>query len=182
MRRATTMLHASAPCSEAPCNVARQAALDPARRHGPAEMRTKHTFRLPPDLAGKLADYAARKRVSRPRRRGRARLAIYRRTAPIDWRRHWRGGSIVSRGRSSGWSAMSRSPTRRWRCSCASGSRARRLCPTPPCRRPRPRGASATRALSRRWAEGCAGQHACRRSHVGRRCRTIAEERSGRAS
>jgi len=27
-------------------------------------LRTKHTFRLPPDLAGKLADYAARKRVS----------------------------------------------------------------------------------------------------------------------
>ena len=27
-------------------------------------MRTKHTFRLPPDLAGKLADYAHRKRVS----------------------------------------------------------------------------------------------------------------------
>jgi hypothetical protein len=27
-------------------------------------MRTKHTFRLPPDLAGKLTDYAARKRVS----------------------------------------------------------------------------------------------------------------------
>jgi predicted transcriptional regulator len=26
-------------------------------------LRTKHTFRLPPDLAGKLADYAARKRV-----------------------------------------------------------------------------------------------------------------------
>src|SRR6185437_5768728 len=26
-------------------------------------MRTKHTFRLPPDLAGTLADYAARKRV-----------------------------------------------------------------------------------------------------------------------
>jgi predicted transcriptional regulator len=26
-------------------------------------MRTKHTFRLPPDLAGKLADYAARKAV-----------------------------------------------------------------------------------------------------------------------
>ena len=26
-------------------------------------MRTKHTFRLPPDLAGKLADYAALKRV-----------------------------------------------------------------------------------------------------------------------
>jgi predicted transcriptional regulator len=26
-------------------------------------MRTKHTFRLPPDLAGKLADYAARKGV-----------------------------------------------------------------------------------------------------------------------
>ena len=26
-------------------------------------MRTKHTFRLPPDLAGKLADYAQRKRV-----------------------------------------------------------------------------------------------------------------------
>ena len=26
-------------------------------------MRTKHTFRLPPDLAGKLADYAARKRA-----------------------------------------------------------------------------------------------------------------------
>jgi predicted transcriptional regulator len=26
-------------------------------------MRTKHTFRLPPDLALKLADYAARKRV-----------------------------------------------------------------------------------------------------------------------
>jgi len=29
-----------------------------------ASLRTKHTFRLPPDLAGKLADYAARKRVS----------------------------------------------------------------------------------------------------------------------
>jgi predicted transcriptional regulator len=28
-------------------------------------MRTKHTFRLPPDLAGKLADYANRKRVPR---------------------------------------------------------------------------------------------------------------------
>lgn len=27
-------------------------------------MRTKHTFRLPPDLALKLADYAERKRVS----------------------------------------------------------------------------------------------------------------------
>src|SRR5580704_17131666 len=26
-------------------------------------MRTKHTFRLPPDLAGKLADFANRKRV-----------------------------------------------------------------------------------------------------------------------
>ena len=26
-------------------------------------MRTKHTFRLPPDLASKLADFAARKRV-----------------------------------------------------------------------------------------------------------------------
>ncbi len=26
-------------------------------------MRTKHTFRLPPDLAGKLANYAARKHV-----------------------------------------------------------------------------------------------------------------------
>jgi predicted transcriptional regulator len=26
-------------------------------------MRTKHTFRLPPDLAGQLADHAARKRV-----------------------------------------------------------------------------------------------------------------------
>jgi hypothetical protein len=28
-------------------------------------MRTKHTFRLPPDLASKLADYAAQKRVPR---------------------------------------------------------------------------------------------------------------------
>src|SRR5258708_2064969 len=27
-------------------------------------MRTKHTFRLPPDLAGQLADYADRKRVA----------------------------------------------------------------------------------------------------------------------
>ena len=27
-------------------------------------MRTRHTFRLPPDLAARLADYAARKRVS----------------------------------------------------------------------------------------------------------------------
>ena len=26
-------------------------------------MRTRHTFRLPPDLAGKLVDYAAQKRV-----------------------------------------------------------------------------------------------------------------------
>jgi hypothetical protein len=26
-------------------------------------MRTKHTFRLPPELAGQLADYASRKRV-----------------------------------------------------------------------------------------------------------------------
>jgi predicted transcriptional regulator len=28
-------------------------------------LRTRHTFRLPADLAGRLADYAARKRVSR---------------------------------------------------------------------------------------------------------------------
>jgi predicted transcriptional regulator len=27
-------------------------------------MRTIHTFRLPPDLASKLADYATRKRIS----------------------------------------------------------------------------------------------------------------------
>jgi len=27
-------------------------------------VRTKHTFRLPPELAGRLADYAGRKRVS----------------------------------------------------------------------------------------------------------------------
>jgi predicted transcriptional regulator len=27
-------------------------------------MRTKHTFRLPPDIAGRLADYAERKRVA----------------------------------------------------------------------------------------------------------------------
>ena len=36
------------------------------RRHralGARSMRTKHTFRLPPDLAGQLADYAGRKRV-----------------------------------------------------------------------------------------------------------------------
>src|SRR4051812_10998559 len=30
---------------------------------GGRSMRTKHTFRLPPDLAGQLADYAHRKRV-----------------------------------------------------------------------------------------------------------------------
>ncbi len=42
-----------------PSSVARS-----SRRHGAVTaMRTKHTFRLPPDLAGKLADYAARKRV-----------------------------------------------------------------------------------------------------------------------
>jgi predicted transcriptional regulator len=27
-------------------------------------LRTKHTFRLPPDLAGKLADYAARRNIA----------------------------------------------------------------------------------------------------------------------
>ena len=43
---------------------ARQMPLDPGRRHADVTpMRTKHTFRLPPDLAGKLADYAARKGV-----------------------------------------------------------------------------------------------------------------------
>ena len=55
------------------------------RRHADVAMRTKHTFRLPPDLAGKLADYAARKRVPQALdRRGGARfppVARWRRSA-----------------------------------------------------------------------------------------------------
>ena len=43
--------------------VARQVSLDPAMTCRCDSVRTKHTFRLPPDLAAKLADYAARKRV-----------------------------------------------------------------------------------------------------------------------
>jgi hypothetical protein len=31
-------------------------------------MRTKHTFRLPPELAARLADYASRKRVAQAQR------------------------------------------------------------------------------------------------------------------
>jgi len=43
--------------------------LGPGAGSGPwnvVAVRTKHTFRLPRDLASKLADYAARKRVSQP--------------------------------------------------------------------------------------------------------------------
>jgi len=58
-------------------------------------MRTKHTFRLPPDLAGQLADYAGRKRVpqrlsSKPRSRRTYRLII-----PNGWKRLLAVGSIV---------------------------------------------------------------------------------------
>ena len=47
-------------------SLARQAAMDPGDGLGlwGEAMRSKHTFRLPPDLARQLADYANRKRVS----------------------------------------------------------------------------------------------------------------------
>ncbi len=51
-------------------------------------MRTMHTFRLPPDLAGKLADYATQKHVSAgPGGRNRAGVVSYRRTAPTASKR-----------------------------------------------------------------------------------------------
>jgi hypothetical protein len=50
-------------------------------------MRTKHTFRLPPDLAGKLADYAARKRVPQALIVEARSPRIYRPTAPTASRR-----------------------------------------------------------------------------------------------
>jgi len=84
-------------------------------------MRTKHTFRLPPDLAGKLADYAARKRVPQaliveaalashlsPDGADRLEAALARRLDRMT--RHLERIS-----------ATSISPTRRWRYSCASG-------------------------------------------------------------
>ena len=58
-------------------------------------MRTKHTFRLPPDLAGKLADYAARKGVPQALVVEAALASHLRRTAPIGWRPRWRGGLIA---------------------------------------------------------------------------------------
>ncbi len=62
-RSLTTKLSASASCS-APSERRPPGLARSRRRHADVTaMRTKHTFRLPPDLAGKLADYAARKRV-----------------------------------------------------------------------------------------------------------------------
>ena len=58
-------------------------------------MRTKHTFRLPPDLMGKLADYAARKGVTQSLVVEAALASISRRMAPIDWRRRSPGGSTA---------------------------------------------------------------------------------------
>ena len=84
-------------------------------------MRTKHTFRLPPDLAVQLADYAQRKRVPQalvvetalasllsPDGADRLEAALARR---LD--RMTRQIELSN--------AMSRSPTKRWRSSSASG-------------------------------------------------------------
>ena len=55
-------------------------------------VRTKHTFRLPPDLAGKLADYAARKRVPQALIVEAALASHLSRTAPTAWRPRWPAG------------------------------------------------------------------------------------------
>ena len=84
-------------------------------------MRTKHTFRLPPELASKLADYAARKGVPQALV-VEAALASYLSPDGAD-----RLEAALARRldrmtrRSSGSNATSASRTRRWRCSCASG-------------------------------------------------------------
>ena len=94
------------------------------RRHRAvrSSMRTKHTFRLPPDLAGKLADYADRKRVPQAldRRDGAGLVPV------AGWRRA-AGGALAPPARPAdpaGRAArarMSPSRTKRWRCSCGSG-------------------------------------------------------------
>ena len=65
-----------APCSARRARSPGRSRSIPATTWTSEPMRTKHTFRLPPDLAGKLADYADRKRVPQALgRRGGARVA-----------------------------------------------------------------------------------------------------------
>ena len=63
MTKPTTTLSASVSCSARCAPPLGRYRSIPPTTWGCDPLRTKHTFRLPPDLAGKLADYAARKRV-----------------------------------------------------------------------------------------------------------------------
>jgi type IV secretion system protein VirD4 len=74
--------------------VARQISLDTGDDMHVTPMRTKHTFRLPPYLMGKLADYAARKGVTQSLVAEAPQPPISRRTGPIDWKPRSPGGSI----------------------------------------------------------------------------------------
>jgi hypothetical protein len=54
-------------------------------------VRTEHTFRLPPGLSARLADYAARKRV--PQALIVEASLVSHLSPSIDWKRRWRAGS-----------------------------------------------------------------------------------------
>ena len=58
-------------------------------------MRTKHTFRLPPELARQLADYANRKRVPQALVVETAISSYLSPDNPNGWKRHLLAGSIV---------------------------------------------------------------------------------------
>jgi len=58
-------------------------------------MRTMHTFRLPPDLAGKLADYALQKHVSQALVVETALASFLCRTVPTASKPPWRADSTV---------------------------------------------------------------------------------------
>jgi hypothetical protein len=117
-------------------------------------MRTKHTFRLPPDLADRLADYAARKNVAQalvveaalashlsPDGADRLEAALARRLDRMirQIERLERHVTIANEALAIFmrfcWSALP-------------------LCPTRRCRLHGPRAESATKALSRHWAGG----------------------------
>jgi len=99
-------------------------------------MRTKHTFRLPPDLATKVDRLRrAQGRDAVLGRRGGAGVPSLAGRQPIAWRPRWRDAWTGHRGRSSGSKGTSAFPMRRWRCSSDFGSRARGHCRTRPWRR-----------------------------------------------
>ena len=120
-------------------------------------MRTKHTFRLPPDLAGKLADYASRKRVPQ---------ALVVETALASFLSP-DGADRLEAALARRLDRMTRQIERLERHVTISNEAlalfvrfwltARRRCPTPRSLQRRPRGGSGMRGLSKRSAGGWPG-------------------------